>query len=65
MIARRRTFVTACRLGQNADPALARVAFEQAEMRMFRRRTGHERPPFRPRVKESTTVLLRSADVGL
>jgi hypothetical protein len=57
MIGRRRTFVTACRLGQNADPALAGVTLEKAEMWMFRRRTGYERA-YLSDIRRSTIPLL-------
>jgi hypothetical protein len=39
---RRRTCVTARGLGRDTNAPLAGVALEQAEMWMFRRRTGHE-----------------------
>ena len=48
------------RLGRLARRALAGVAFEQAEMRMFRRRTGHESLTFRPQTEQSTMVFVRS-----
>src|SRR6516164_6722129 len=59
MVGRRRTFVSARRLGRDAGAALAGIALDQAEMRVFRRRTGHESLLFRPQTEQSTTALFR------
>jgi hypothetical protein len=51
-----RTLASACRLRRCARQSLVGIALEQAEMLMFRRRTGHQSLPQR---QQFTTVLVR------
>jgi hypothetical protein len=65
MIGRRRTFVTACRLGQNADPALAGLPLSRRRCGCSGGGPGMNGLLFRLQIKQSTTVLLCRAEVRL
>ncbi|OKO87306.1 hypothetical protein AC629_14595 [Bradyrhizobium sp. NAS80.1] len=63
MARRRRAFLGTRWLGRHADAAFAGIALEQAEMWVFRRRTGHESLLSGRSGTKSTAVFVRSGEV--